>query len=190
MSDTVLERHFRDRMQSVQRLASLPETQRAGLTWRDYQDLVALYVELSASGRNLIEEEYRRCFTHPGLTVGWLTERRRVIEELGDGYAQLAATVRACADQARQAAGAPNGTDADLGTALDEAVKALTETKQKILKQWLIGSPEEMAEARAAIARGETEDIEEVFAEIAGMDVATWRKSVEEHKLEQRSAEG
>src|SRR5712664_1648195 len=103
MSDTMLERHYRDRVQSVHRLVSLPEPERATLTWHDYQDLLALCVDLSASLRDLIDKEFRRVFKHPDVTVAWLKERRVAIEELSDGYVQLAHAVRDGATLARQA---------------------------------------------------------------------------------------
>jgi hypothetical protein len=56
------------------------------------------------------------------------------------------------------------------------------EAKERVLGRWVVASPQEMAKAKAAIARGETQDADEGFAEIAGTVVATWRKSIEEYK--------
>jgi hypothetical protein len=186
MLETVLERHYLDRVQSIQQLANLPASDRATMSRQDYEDLLALCVELSASARNLIEQEYNRIFKNAHLTVGWLRERRRVIEELSDRYAQLAQAVKASAQQARQTTGATNGTDFEL--LLDNAIKDVAQAKQNILNRWLVGSPEETAEARIAIAQGDTEDADEAFAEIAGVDVKTWREGIAEYKQRQHQS--
>ena len=178
MSETVLERHYRDRMQSVRQLALTEEGQM--LSWRDFADLVALCLELSLSGRDLLENEHKRLFQEPNLTVAWLRERRRVIEELSDTYTQLAESVRASALRAWQAAGAPAGIDF---AGLDGAIQAVAQTRQRVLERWPVGSEEEEEEARASAARGEGLDLDEAFAQIAGVDVAAWRQRVEEYKL-------
>ncbi len=184
MPETVAERHYRDRVQSVKQLAGSLDAERAALSWQDYEDLVALCIELSTSGRDLIGNEYQRIFKNPNLSVGWLKERRQVIEELSDSYLKLVETIRASALQAWRAAGKPNG--ADLESILDNAIAGVAEAKRSVLERWPIGSPEEMIEAKAAIARGETIGAEEAFAEIAGTDVKTWRKSVEEYQLREQ----
>src|ERR1051325_7372537 len=181
MPETVAERHFRDRMESVKRLASAPAYERAARSWQDHEDLVGLCLELSSSARDLIEKEFHLIFKHPNLTVGWLKERRRVIEELSEDYLSLAETIKSAMMQANQTGAAPNGKH--LASILDRAVKCVADAKKSVLTRWLIGSPEEMAESMAAIARGETIDIAESFAEIAGTDVETWRKTVEDYKL-------
>jgi hypothetical protein len=178
MSETVLERHYRDRVQSVRQMA-LPEAARAALTWRDFEDLMALCSELSVSGRELLRKEHRRVFVEPNLTVTWLRERRRVIEELSGNYAQVAQAVRDSAFRAWQAAGSPPG--ADFGS-LDDAIAAVTRAKQELLANWLVGTDEEMAEAHASASRGEGLDLEEAFAQIAGVSVAEWRQRIDEHK--------
>jgi len=178
MSETVLERHYRDRVQSVRQMA-LPDAEEAALTWRDFEDLVALCFELSVSGRELLQKEHRRVFTEPNLTVTWLRERRRVIEELSENYVQVAQSVRDSAFRAWQAAGSPSGVD--FGR-LDDSIAAVRRAKQELLGRWLVGTDEEMAEAQAAASRGEGLDLDEAFAQLAGVDVATWRQRVEEYK--------
>jgi hypothetical protein len=65
---------------------------------------------------------------------------------------------------------------------LDEAIAAVTRAKQDLLANWLVGSDEEMAAARASAARGEGLELDEAFAQIAGVSVAEWHRRVEEHK--------
>jgi hypothetical protein len=149
------------------------------LSWRDFKDLVALCFELSASGRELLEKEHKRLFEEPNLTVAWLRERRRAIEELSDNYLQLAQSIRASASRAWQDAGSPAGVDFGL---LDDAIQAVARAKQELLDRWPVGSDQEIAEARAAASRGEGLELDEAFAQIAGVDGAAWRQRVEEYK--------
>jgi hypothetical protein len=179
MSETVRERHYRDRVQSLRQLAGLAETE---LSPQDRAELVAVCLELSEAGRDLIEGESRRLFKNGNLTVAWLSERRRVIEELSDSYVELAQSIRNSALQAGQGAGAPPRDD--VVSRLDRAIKVVAEARRTVLEDWLVGGPQEMAEARAAIARGESLDADVAFAEIAGMDVETWLQSVEEYNRE------
>src|SRR5947209_162126 len=149
MPETVLERHYRDRMESVRQMA-LPEVGRPSFSWRDVEDLVALCFELSLSGRDLLEKEYQRVFREANLTVAWLRERRRIIEELSNNYLQLAQTIRASALHAWQEAGAPSGKD--FLARLDSSIQAVAETRQRVLERWPVGSDDEIAEARTTAA--------------------------------------
>src|SRR5579883_2055485 len=151
MPETPLERHYRDRVQSVRQMA-LREADRAALSARDFGELVLLCYELAVSGRQLLEYEYRHIFDAPDVTVRWLQERRRVLEELSDDFQGLAESVRAVAHEAWQAAGSPPAVEI-LGR-LDEAIRAVAETKQHVLEQWPVGSDDEIAEAQAAAALG------------------------------------
>jgi hypothetical protein len=150
------------------------------LSWRDLQDLVGLCADLAVSARELIEKEYKRLFKESDLTVAWLQERRQVIEELSDSYLQLAASVKTLACRAWQAAGSPAG--ADFAYRLDGAIQAVAQAKQNVLERWPVGSDEEIAAARASAARGEGLDVDEAFAQIAGVDVETWLKRVQDHE--------
>jgi hypothetical protein len=189
VAETIRERHYRDRMQSMHRLASLPEHEKAMMSWQDHEDLMALCFELAESGRDLVAQEYRRIFNDSNRTVSWLQERRAVLEELTGAYVQLAESIRNSSYAAWKAAGSPGGEEFVLR--LDKAIKAVAEVKRSLLERWPVGSPQEIAEAKAAIARGETLDADESFAEIAGVDVEKWRQSVEEYKgRRQRSTGG
>jgi hypothetical protein len=158
------------------------------MSWQDHEDLVTLCFELSVSGRELIEQEYRRIFKDANSSVAWLQERRQVLEDLIGAYVQLAESIRHSAHAAWKAAGSPGGEGFLLR--LEKAIEAVGEAKRTILERWPVGSPQEIAEAKAAIERGETLDADEAFAEIAGVDVGGWRKSVEEYKARQQRSMG
>jgi len=178
MLETLPERHYRDRLKSLGELASLPEAARTTLTWHDFQDLAMLCFELSVAGRDLFESEFRSIFKK-AETIDWLRERRNIIEELTDDFVRLAESVKASAVQAWHAAGRPAGKD--VASLLDSAIKTVCEARRSVLERWPVGSLAESAEADAAIAQGETIDIDEAFAQIAGTDVATWRRSFQEY---------
>jgi hypothetical protein len=180
MPETVPERHYLDRVQSVRELARRLQPDPAAISWQDYEDLVGLCLELSASAQDLMEKEYRRIFRDANLTVGWLRERRQVLEKLSDSYVQLVASLRPCVPRAEKTAGSRPGED--LVVLLDNGIKAVVEAKQDVLSRWPVAGPEETAAVKAAIVRGETVDADEAFAEIAGTDVDTWRKNVEEYQ--------
>jgi hypothetical protein len=183
MPETVLERHYRDRVQSVRQIAS-HEAGHESLSWRNFEALVALCLELSMAGRQLLEKEYQQIFREPDITVTFLQERRRVLEELSDNNLQLAESVKASAYRAWHAAGSPPGTDIVIG--LEGAIRAVAEAKQRVLARWPVGNDDEIAQAQAAAGRHEGLDLDEAFAQIAGVDVTTWRQRVAEYK-EQRS---
>ena len=140
MAETITERHYHDRIDSLSRLLGEPQSK---MSRQACEDLVELCVGLSASGRELIDKEFASVFKNPGLTLNWLTERRQVIETLSDRYIELAGAIKAFAVDAGQASAA-NG--------LDIAIQSMIDAKRSALERWLVGSPEEMAESRAAIA--------------------------------------
>ena len=179
MTETVLERHYRDRVQSVRQLAARKEGQ-AAPGRQELEDLVALCIDLSASGRDLLEKEYRRLFKEPKLTVAWLRERRQVMEELTAGFLHLAESVRACVREAGEAAATLPARQ--VVSRLDDAINTLGQARQSVLERWPVGTDDQIAEARASAARGEGLDVDEAFAQIAGVPVEAWRLRVEEYK--------
>jgi hypothetical protein len=173
MLETVLERHYRDRVHSVREIA-LHETAQAIRSLQGFADLVTLCTDLSKAGRDLLENEYQRIFKEPDLCVTWLRERRLAIERLSENYLQLVQSIRSLAAHVEQPPDAPSV--ADLLSRLDGAIGSLAETKQSVLERWPVGSDLEIAAAQEAAIRGEGLDIDEAFAQVAGVDVDTWRQ--------------
>jgi hypothetical protein len=148
------------------------------LAWRDVEDLVTLCKQLSVSGRELLEDEFKRVFKEHDCSVGWLRERRKAIADLSDDFLRLAESIKASAVGAWQAAGSPSGSD--FVARLDDAIQSVAQAKQNMLERWPVGSDEEISEGRAAAQRGEGVDVDVAFAQIAGVDVASWRQRMEE----------
>ncbi len=135
---------------------------------------MTLCLELSTAGQQLLEREYKRIFKVPDLTVAWLQERRQAIEELTAIYLELVASLKGLAGPV---ADSSRGKD-QIGR-LDQEVQRFVDAKQRVLARWPVGSPQEIAKAGA---RGRPEDyldVDEAFAQIAGVDVETWRQRIE-----------
>ncbi len=62
------------------------------------------------------------------------------------------------------------------------AVRDLEELRQEFRKTFRVVTRQEAEADRRAIARGESQDADEAFAEIAGVDVETWCKRVAKHQ--------
>jgi hypothetical protein len=179
MPATVLERHYKDRVQSVRQIAQLEEG-RPALSGQDFEDLVALCFELSLSGREILEKEFKRIFKEPDITVAWLQERRQAIEELSDNVLDLVTSLKDAVCQTWRAEGSQ--PDPDIVSRLDEAIQIIVKAKKGTLERWPVRSPKEIAEDRAASSDGDYLDAHEAFAQIAGVDVETWRKRLEKRK--------
>jgi hypothetical protein len=65
-----------------------------------------------------------------------------------------------------------------LAISLSEAVAL----RNRIFAFWAEFTPEDAQQAREAIRRGECQDLDDAFAEIAGVDKAEWLRRVEAHK--------
>jgi len=181
MPETVIERHYRDRVESLRRIA-LAHDGNGSRSWQFYEDLVNVCEQLSAAGRELLEQERKRVFKEPHLTIAWLRERRQVMEALTNDYVNVVETVREAA--VRAAAESAKGTGIE--GRLDGAIQALVTARESTLARWLVGTDEETAAAAAAAARGEGIDIEEAFAELAGVDVASWLRRIAAKKANER----
>jgi hypothetical protein len=173
MPETVLEQHYRDRLLSLQRIA-VPQQGHTAMTGWYFEDLVTLCLELSASGQQLLEREYQLIFQVPDLSVAWLQERRQAIEELTAKYLELAASLKSLARLVTDSARGKDQVDR-----LDQAVQCFAAAKQRVLERWPVGNAQEVAQARAAGRPEDYLDLDEAFAQIAGVDVETWRQRVE-----------
>jgi hypothetical protein len=78
---------------------------------------------------------------------------------------------------------AEDGPEAD---ALRRVRDELTRFRGELEMSWPFFTRDAIEEAREAERRGELLDVEEAFAEMAGVDLATWRQRVEAHKLKRR----
>jgi hypothetical protein len=173
MPETVLERHYRDRLRSVQQI-TLHDAGQTTLAGPDVEDLVTLCAELSASGRQLLEREFKLIFKVPDLTVAWLRERRQAIEELAAKYLELVATLKGLV-------GSASGSTAghEQLCRLDQEVQRFVDAKEKVLMRWPVGGPEEVVGAWNDEPPEDYLDVDEAFAQIAGVDLATWRRRIE-----------
>lgn len=184
----VLEQHYRDRMQSirhialrsVQQISQHPEAGNAVRAEFTFLDLVELCSDLAEAGQQFMEQEYKRIFQEPDVSVAWLQQRRRVIEELSDSFLDFARSLRNSVAQSARFVGSSTGKAA--ADRLETAVQRIVAARQSVLERWPVGSDQEIDQARIGGSEEDYLEPEEAFAQIAGVDVATWRQRMEKYK--------
>jgi hypothetical protein len=67
-----------------------------------------------------------------------------------------------------------------------EAARHFKELRARLAEEWPACSPEEEQEAMAQARRGEGLELDDAFAQIAGVDKATWLQRVAAHEQKQR----
>jgi hypothetical protein len=72
-------------------------------------------------------------------------------------------------------------------TDLKRAAEELVALRREIEDRWPWINEQIIAEAKAELARGEFLELDEAFAQIAGVDKETWLKRVEEHKKREQA---
>jgi hypothetical protein len=144
-----------------------------------------------------VEEIVRACLDYPAMITrlydaAW--DRIRANEL--DDYMKTGEALRGVVDQTiallhsiRALAQSPveNG-HASKGTAeLDKALAQLEGMKQELDQCWPWFRQQHIEEGRAEHAHGECLELEEAFAQIAGVDKETWRRRVEDHVRSKQS---
>jgi hypothetical protein len=85
-----------------------------------------------------------------------------------------------------QGLGTLGGTVSNI-QALREAVEEVRRLQMQVLSHWPDFTEQDVAEALGEFERGECLEIDDAFAQIAGVDKATWLKLVEKRKRTQPS---
>jgi hypothetical protein len=180
MPATVFEQHYRDRIQSGRQIAQRFDADHAAGSGFVSLDLATLCSELADAGQRFLELEFKRIFKEPDITVAWLRERRRVIEELTDSFLEFANSLKNSVSQASQTTDA--STEKDNVDRIKQAIQRVVAARQSVLQRWPVGSDQEIAEARAGGPKEDYLDPDEAFAQIAGVDVETWRQRMAKHR--------
>src|SRR5262249_6977572 len=136
----------------------------SALAARDAEDLIRLCLELPGKGEALLERARLRCFD-PSLDVPALQAVRTALEAAFAGYVKTAES----ALELGRATARQTGMDIDGLADLEGAIPRLRRLERRVFEEWPVCSPEEMVEVRAEIARGEFVDVEDAFAEMAGI---------------------
>jgi hypothetical protein len=140
--------------------------------------LVHLGVRMYEDIENAYTEGYTRTVKDASMTLGELQQERSAFAEIFRIGAQAAYRIWECLDQIAKTTGQPiAGSERLLQTA--ERFKQL---QARLADEWPVCSPEEEQEARTKNERGYGIDLDDAFAEIAGVDKATWLERVAKHK--------
>jgi hypothetical protein len=159
-------RHLQDKPLSDDRLAPFVD-----LGLRMYKRLESLY-----------EEGYARAVKDQALTVAAAQRERRVLEAAFRIGAEWSWRFWEVVRDLTAIAGRPvEGTDRLL-----EAARRFKELQARLAEEWPACSPEEEQEALAQVRRGEGLELDDAFAQIAGVDKATWLQRVAAHEQKQR----
>jgi hypothetical protein len=148
------------------------------LTVWDAEELIREALEFCARVRSTGEAALRRAYAEEDPQVPPLQQEREAIEQLLSDLVSEVDRVRALVQGVAARTGQTLAGVAELAT----AAKGLEALKAEIAEKWPVCSPAELAEARAAIARGEGLDLADAFAQIAGVDRETWLARVEERR--------
>jgi hypothetical protein len=144
----------------------------------DRQDATRLCLELTQDLRHLIDREIKQVVRASPSGVQTLQDRRQALEQLCNQVHTTLAALRLLLPQSGDGS-------SDDGARLGRALAEVREAREHLIQRWPVRSPDELAEARRQIERGEGVDAETAFARIAGVDVETWQRRVEEHKRAQ-----
>jgi hypothetical protein len=71
------------------------------------------------------------------------------------------------------------GHEIDGAVALEQTIRELEQMRDEFRRTCPVATREEVEADRQAIAAGQYQDAEEALAEIAGLDLATWRQRIE-----------
>jgi hypothetical protein len=187
---------------SIHFLAQLVRGQLSGLE----QALEAVHNELEDSlksngdpavGGRELQRIIRQCLPIPRILGDlWHSTFERIKTHLEEDYDETERRLRECFDPGLRILARVTElieTYERRGGSVEEAAElrsALGQTRRleaQIFEHWPRFSNKDVAEARAALARGECLDLEDAFAQIAGVDRETWRRRVEERRQARNS---
>ncbi len=148
------------------------------LTVWNAEELVRETLEFCAGVRSMWEAALLRACAEENPTVAALQQEREAIEQLLTDLSAEVDRVRVLVEGVvvRTGQTLPNYSR------LAEAAHDLAALKTEVAVKWPVCNRVELADARAAIARGEGLDLADTFAQIAGLDRETWLTRVAERR--------
>jgi hypothetical protein len=171
------------RMNTVRQFVA-PGFRKAALEQQDLDELASACAEFPETVRAIWEAHRDEAFRDRNTDLAALLDLRLRLERLTDEHTQTVETILDLARQQSNGAGQPSTTVAQL----EQVITRLRALKTQQGEAWLVANREEVEEALAAARRGESLELEDAFAEIAGVDRETWLRRVEEHKQRRRGA--
>jgi hypothetical protein len=184
MSESLLLRLHRGQAESLRQTVEAWQAEHnSAMAARDAEELVRFCLDLPAKGEALWNAEHERAVLTQGLDVSALQAMRRGLEQTFADYVRMAEAVRV---QAVETA-SRTGHEVDGLGKLEGAIGALKRLQELVVEQWPVCSPEEMVEVRAQIARGEFIDVEDAFADMAGISKEELRARLAEHQKKRQA---
>jgi hypothetical protein len=176
MPESVLHKLYRDRVRSVQEIIEpWQAAHQEAMTAHDVQELV------------------RECLTFPGLMEHMARSDFDLIfsgglEDVDAAGRELRARIDDCRATVERVSRLGDSFVEQTGHRIEgreqlrEALQRLDRLREDFFRHWAWFGEQEHAAARTEIERGDGLTADEAFAEIAGVDVDTWRKRVEERR--------
>lgn len=164
-------RSLRDTLESWQARHSAAYAQ-------DLAEVVRLHTELARDLERLYAAEHERAVRDPTRSLASLQATGAALTEIFRLSAQSVALLREVLAATQQRTGHALEESQGLG----KVQSLLEELRARLDREWPVGTPDDVAQARAELARGETLELEEAFAGMAGISREELRQRVEEHK--------
>ncbi len=185
MPSGVLLRHTRDRLDSLEQLASSTAINGSGpRTSEDCKDLVGLVLDIADSYRKTVDSELRRIFSDRSRSVEQQLQARSEVVELADRYVAVVQLVQESPDLP-SLAGQHASFESLLGR-LAEAITAIQTERTRLINKWPVCSQEEIAQAMADNEQGRCPTVEEAFAAMSGLSFGDLQRKLEEHKARRK----
>jgi hypothetical protein len=132
-------------------------------------------LELPSKAEALVRSELRRAVTDDSLTVDDLRSMQAALDKVLAAYTFVTAFTLTHLQKAERLA--PERLNA-----VKDALSALGKVRHEMAEHWPVCSASEEEVARAQIAGGESLDLDEAFARIAGLSKDAYLRRVEAHK--------
>lgn len=172
MPQSILYRLCLDRTQSVERaLEAWKVEHQAARAVRDMEDLIRETLDYPGLLRRLEQSTWDGLWTNPAEEI---QGSGLALQTLFDRTLSVLRDVRALAQDVAQNTGHP----LEGAPQLDEAVETVARMKAAFVHQWPWLEDSELQKAWTEYQRGEYLDLEDAFAQIAGVDRETWRRRV------------
>lgn len=179
LSDNILIRLVKAQAQSVEdTLKSWQLPRGKPLSETGLSRLVQIGIRMYEDMESAYTEGYTHIVKDASLTAEDLQRERRVFSEIFRLGAQGAFRMGECLDQIASVTGQPiEGSER-----LRQTAEQFKQLQARLAEEWPVCSPEEEGEARMRSESGQAMELNDAFAEIAGVDRATWLEHVAEHK--------
>jgi hypothetical protein len=143
----------------------------------DWSEFISLHERLYEKDSDYTKG-FERLVKDTSLDISVLQKERRVFETVLLGGSEICTRSWEFLDQIGKQTGRP----IEGYNRLLDVAKKFEQRKAKVVDEWPVCSPEEEKQVWDEIRRGEGIELDEAFAQIAGVDRETWLNRVAEHQ--------